>query len=160
MAEKKQEEQQITVQKKTSKLFTFAVGRRKEAVARVRLYENPKNVMLDEHILKNGEIFINQKPVEQYFPTAHAKASYEKPFRITNMLSKFAATVRVVGGGNAGQLDAVTAGIASALSILDSKKYRSILKKSGLLTRDARVRERRKVGTGGKARRKKQSPKR
>ena len=59
-----------------------------------------------------------------------------------------------------GQLDAVVHGIARALSLLDRDAYRAILKTAGLLTRDARAKERRKVGTGGKARRAKQSPKR
>jgi len=68
--------------------------------------------------------------------------------------------VKVAGGGNSGQLDAMIQGIARALSAIDTGKFRPILKTSGLLTRDARIRQRRMVGTGGKARRAKQSPKR
>lgn len=73
---------------------------------------------------------------------------------------KFIFTIKVVGGGVNGQLDAMIHGMARALDKQDSDTYHDILKEGGYLTRDARVRERRKVGTGGKARRKKQSPKR
>jgi len=69
-------------------------------------------------------------------------------------------SVNVTGGGVMGQLDAVTHGIARALAKVDKEEFRPVLKKAGLLTRDSRIRERRKVGMGGKARRKKQSPKR
>ena len=65
-----------------------------------------------------------------------------------------------MGGGKKGQLGAVTHGMARAFDKLDREKFRPELKKAGLLTRDSRTRERRKIGTGGKARRKKQSPKR
>jgi len=75
-------------------------------------------------------------------------------------VGKYYVTVKVVGGGKNGQLDAVVHGIARAFDKADREKFRPPLKRAGLLTRDARVRERRKVGTGGKARRKKQSPKR
>ncbi|EKD80605.1 MAG: 30S ribosomal protein S9 [uncultured bacterium] len=66
----------------------------------------------------------------------------------------------MAGSGKAGQLDAVVHGIARALSLLDREAYRGILKSAGLLTRDARAKQRRMIGTGGKSRRKKQSPKR
>ena len=75
-------------------------------------------------------------------------------------MGKYYVTVKVVGGGKKGQLGATVHGIARALAKLDADTLRAPLKKAGLLTRDSRVRERRKVGTGGKARRKKQSPKR
>jgi len=68
--------------------------------------------------------------------------------------------VKVVGGGPNGQLEAIIHGIARALSSFDREKYRAVLKKAGFLTRDPRERERRKAGMGGKARRKRQSPKR
>ena len=78
---------------------------------------------------------------------------------LTNSLDRFAIVVKVNGGGKEGQLDAVSLGISRAMLKVDDAT-RLVLKKEGLLTRDARVRERRKVGTGGRARRKKQSPKR
>lgn len=135
--------------KTNNKEYIFAVGRRKAAVARVRLY--PK--------VKNGEILVNGKPIEECFSGAVAKTRYEEPFRSTNTLGKYAVTVKVEGGGKNGQLEAVVMGIARALSVFN-KEFRPLLKKKQLLTRDSRVRERRKIGTGGKARRKKQSPKR
>jgi len=88
------------------------------------------------------------------------RAKWEKPFILTKTLSNYYVTVKVVGGGKMGQLDATVLGISRALNLLDRDKFRPPLKKAGLLTRDARVRERRMVGKGGKARRKKQSPKR
>lgn len=147
--------------KTVKKDFIFAVGRRREAVARVRLYPETKtNVMWGDIEAKKGEIWVNKKAATAYFNGDVAKAMLLEPFKVTNTLNRYITTVRVVGGGLAGQLDAVIHGIARALASLDTDKFHPILKKRGFLTRDARVRERRKVGTGGKARRKKQSPKR
>lgn len=147
--------------KSTKKDYVFAVGRRKEAVARVRLYSTLKNDFkwgtLD---VKKGDILVNQKPIADYFTGETARFAYSEPLRVANAQNKFTFTINVSGGGQAGQLDAVVAGIANALSKADSDSYRKQLKAKGFLTRDARIRERRKVGTGGKARRKKQSPKR
>lgn len=157
---------QTPVQKKSSKNtkkdYVFAVGKRKEAVARVRLYEHVKDgLMWAERPVKKGDILVNQKPIAEYFSSETERFLYTEPLRVTNAHQKnYALTVKVVGGGPAGQLQAVIAGIANVLQTLDPEKYRPILKKKGFLTRDARVRERRAVGTGGKARRAKQSPKR
>jgi len=146
--------------KQTKKNYVFAVGRRREAVARVRLYETlPADFVWNDAEVKKGEIFVNAMPIAEYFSSDTARYTYSEPFRITNTANKYTITIRVVGGGPAGQLDAVVSGISRALASLDDET-RSTLKKKGFLTRDARVRERRKVGTGGKARRKKQSPKR
>lgn len=128
--------------------YTYAVGRRRSASARVRLYKGK-----DKHE-------VNGKPIGEYFPGVIMKKKWERPFELTDTLGKYFVTVKVVGGGKEGQLDAVVHGIARTLNTLDREKYRISLKRAGLLTRDARKRERRKVGTGGKARRKKQSPKR
>lgn len=135
--------------------YTYAVGRRKSANARVRLYQSAS---VPEH--EGVQLLINGKPAELYFPGETAKAGYRKPFFLTETLTKMSASVVVAGSGKMGQLDAVVHGIARALSLLDRDAYRSILKSAGLLTRDSRTRQRRMVGTGGKARRKKQSPKR
>ena len=142
--------------------YVFAVGRRKEAVARVRLYETVKaELAWGEHAVKKGDMLVNERPISEYFGGEVARHAYSEPLRITNVASlNYSFTIRVVGGGPAGQLQAVVAGIANALNKLDREKHRPVLKKNGLLTRDARIRERRTVGTGGKARRKKQSPKR
>ena len=83
-----------------------------------------------------------------------------EPLNITNAIGKYTFTVKVSGGGTNSQLDALVLGMSRALVIFDSEKHRSTLRKKGFLTRDARVRERRKIGMGGKSRRKRQSPKR
>ena len=140
-----------------NKDFIFGLGRRKSASAEVRLYE--KAAKWGEMVAEKGEILVNNKKAAEYFG-AESEKVYMEPFRVTNTQDKFAITAKVAGGGKAGQLDAVVLGIARALNTLDREKYRSLLKKKGLLTRDPRVRERRKVGMGGKARRRKQSPKR
>lgn len=162
MAGKKTEQKEIVQEKLTPKQeFIFAVGRRKEAVARVRLYKNANNgVLWEEKKVQKGEILVNEKPIGEYFSGKVAEVLYMEPFRITNTVGKYIITIKVEGGGKSGQLDAVVHGISRALQLLDKEKFRPILKKKGFLTRDPRVRERRKVGTGGKARRKKQSPKR
>jgi len=130
----------------------FAVGRRKTAVARVRLYTGlPK---------EENKMIVNDKPIEEYFPIEIDKKAYIEPFRTTNTIGRFKVTVKVEGSGKKGQLDACILGFARAIEQIDKAKFRPILKKRGLLTRDSRTRERRKVGTGGKARRQKQSPKR
>lgn len=141
--------------------YIFAVGRRKSAVARVRLYPKAKTgIVINEQTLKNGDILVNGKPIETYFSFITAKAQYTEPLRSTNTLNRVALSIKVQGGGQAGQLEAVVMGMARALSEHNKTEFRPILKKRGLLSRNPRVRERRKIGTGGKARRKKQSPKR
>ena len=145
--------------KDIKKDFISAVGKRKESVARVRLYQSITNLLVLGEKVKKGDIYINNKKIESYFSGDLAKAHYLEPLKITNSLDKYVLTFRVSGGGQSGQLDAVIHAISRVLSLVDSKN-RQILKKKGLLTRDARVRERRKVGMGGKARRKRQSPKR
>ena len=87
-------------------------------------------------------------------------AQLAKPFKLTDTEGNYFFTAKVAGGGKEGQIEAIIHGIARALVKLNAEKFRVILKKNNLLTRDPRVRLRRMVGTGGKARRKKQSPKR
>ena len=130
------------------KNWIYAAGRRRSASARVRLFKG------------KGENMVNGQPIEKYFPGAVQKITWTKPFKVAEIMDKYFVTVKVVGGGKNGQLGAVVHGIARALDKANREKFRPALKREGLLTRDARVRERRKVGTGGKARRKKQSPKR
>ncbi len=128
--------------------YTYAVGRRKTASARIRLFKG------------KGETTVNSIPVEKYFDAPVFKNIWGKAFKQVDVSDKYYASVRVIGGGKKGQLDAVIHGIAKALAKVEKENLRFPLKKAGLLTRDARIRERRKVGTGGKARRAKQSPKR
>jgi len=128
--------------------YTYAVGRRKTATARVRLFS------------KAGDSLVNGKPVAEYFPGIVFNRRLIKPFSVTQTKDKFSFSAKVAGSGIEAQLEAVIHGLSRALSVLDKESYRSLLKKAGLLTRDSRMKESRKVGTGGKARRKKQSPKR
>lgn len=159
MASKK--ETQPAKSRDVKKDYIYAVGRRKEAVARVRLYTNGKEVLKwGEHTVGKDQILVNQIPIDNYFSGLASQAMYTHPFNITDTLHKYAITVKVTGGGKAGQLGAVVNGIAKALQTVDRSKFRPVLKSRGLLSRDSRIRQRRKVGTGGKARRQKQSPKR
>lgn len=139
--------------KKTN--YTYAVGRRKTANARVRIYASKSVPGMD-----GVQLSVNGKPAQEYFPGETAKAAYRKPFIITDTLTKMSASVVVAGSGKMGQLDATIHGISRALSLLDRDSFRTVLKSAGLLTRDARTRQRRMIGTGGKSRRAKQSPKR
>jgi len=150
-------EKNLTKKEVAKKDYIFAVGRRKESVARVRLYHN--STTWNGIAVSKGDIVVNKKKAMEYFGEGGVKV-YGEPLRITNTEKKFAITVLVKGGGKMGQLDSTALGIARALDKLDKEKFRPILKKKGFLTRDARVRQRRKVGMGGKSRRRKQSPKR
>jgi len=138
-----------------------AIGRRKSAIARVRLYILGKNKLVNINGLKikPGEIFVNNKLISDYFPSLVDKNIYSLPLKATASLNRFAISIKVKGGGKKGQLGAIVHGISRALVLVDQANKKT-LKSLGLITRDPRVKERRKVGTGGKARRKKQSPKR
>ncbi len=128
--------------------YIYAVGRRKTATARVRLF------------LKEGDKLVNGQPVGQYFPGEINRTLYLQPLVLTKTDGKFSFSAKVEGSGKHAQLEALVHGLSRALVLHDSENHRPILKPHGFLTRDARKRERRKVGTGGKARRQKQSPKR
>ncbi|HSX58311.1 MAG TPA: 30S ribosomal protein S9 [Candidatus Saccharimonadales bacterium] len=142
MAEEKKE----TKQSKKTESYK-AVGRRKQAVARVWLK------------LEKGPILVNDKPMEEYFSYFQNKKLLEEPFRTVNRIDQMSGTIRVAGGGATSQAEAVVHGISRALIKYD-ETFRSALAKKKLLTRDSRVKERRKYGYAGKARKQKQSPKR
>lgn len=125
----------------------LTVGRRKEAIAMVRLMSG------------QGQMTVNGKPIAEYFPGPIFQKLYSKPLEVTKTLGKYTISVKVVGGGKVSQLGAVIHGISRALAKINPEVKVS-LKKEGFLTRDARVKERRKYGHAGKARAKKQSPKR
>ena len=125
--------------------YIFAVGRRKAAVARTRLFKG------------KGETLVNERPIGEYFPKTK---EYLLPFTLTGAADRFFATVKVFGGGKTGQLKAVIHSLAKALVKADPKEFRPSLRKGGFLTTDSRVKERRKFGLAGKARKEKQSPKR
>lgn len=131
-----------------SKGYFQAVGRRKESVARVRLFKG------------QSQLIVNELPISQYFGGLVAQKTYQKPFELLGLLGQYTATIKVVGGGTSSQLDAVVSGIAKSLEQIDKDKFRPVLKKAHLLSRDARVKERRKFGFAHKARARKQSPKR
>lgn len=138
-----------------------AVGRRKNATARVRLYVvKDESVTVSGVTVAKGDMIVNGRPADNYFRGEILKRMYQEPFRTTNTIGRFAVSVLVTGGGLSGQLGATLHGISRALEKTDKEKFRPILKKRGFLTRDPRTRERRKPGRAGKARAKKQSPKR
>lgn len=114
--------------------YIEAVGRRKEAVARVRLHNGG-----------SGKITINERSFESYLPVASLQQSVMLPFVQTATETVFDVTVLVTGGGVRGQADSIRLGIARAL-IDFNPEFRTTLKKMGLLSRDARIRERKKYG--------------
>lgn len=141
-----EETKPVKSQKKQNK-FISSHGARKEAIARIRLYSG------------KGEIIVNGKPIDQYFPGKVAKIKWKRPFNLLNVQDKYYATIKVKGSGKNSQLDAVIHGLSRALNTINPD-FRPTLKKAGLLTRDPRVKERRKYGLAQKARKGKQSPKR
>lgn len=148
--------------KKTKNIEYYeAIGRRKTSVARVRLYivSKDKITNIDGVKIKAGSIFINKKPIEKVFSESYNQDFINLPLKNTKSEHRFAISIFVNGGGKNGQLEAIVHGISRALTLVNEENKTS-LKKIGLLTRDPRKKERRKVGTGGKSRRAKQSPKR
>ena len=113
--------------------YYYGTGRRKAAVARVRLYPG------------TGTIVINGKLFEEVFSRPVYQAIVRQPLLLTETLDKFNVQVKINGGGNTGWAGAIAHGIARALVVAD-EQYKPILRKSGLLTRDSRVKERKKYG--------------
>jgi small subunit ribosomal protein S9 len=114
--------------------YYYGVGRRKSAVARVRLYPG------------QGNITVNNKSAQEYFGGRDVfQTIISEPLRLTNLFDQFNIQVRVVGGGQSGQAGAIRHAIARALTKYDHE-LRPALKQTGLLTRDDRVKERKKVG--------------
>ncbi len=128
--------------------YTYAIGRRKESQARVRVYRG------------KGENTVNGMPASKYFEGELFQKMLAKPMGATETSDKHYYSGRVVGGGKQGQLASLILAISRALVKISPEKNRIVLRKLNLLTRDSRIRQRRMVGMGGKARRKKQSPKR
>lgn len=113
--------------------YYYATGRRKAAVALVRLY------------MENGPIVVNGKPIEEAFPWENWRRDIQEPFRVTRTGGQFRVVAKVTGGGVTGQAGALRHGISRALQTADPS-LRAALKRAGLLTRDPRVKERRKYG--------------
>ncbi len=114
----------------------WATGRRKSATARVRIRPG------------KGTIEVNHRPVESYFQEEALRGYIVQPLMITGTTEQFDVSVNLTGGGVVGQAGALRHGIARALQIANPE-YRSILKESGMLTRDSRVKERKKYGQPG-----------
>ena len=124
----------MAAKKSTSKVYYYGTGRRKNAVAAVRLVPG------------NGKITINSKDIDEYFGLDTLKLLVRQPFALTETEDKFDVIVKAVGGGISGQAGAIRHGIARALVEADEDNYKSVLKAAGFLTRDARMKERKKPG--------------
>ncbi|HHT17050.1 MAG TPA: 30S ribosomal protein S9 [Papillibacter sp.] len=122
----------------SKKPYFYGTGRRKSSVARVHLFENG-----------TGSITINGRDMDEYFGLETLKLIVRQPFNTTNTLGKFDVVAKVTGGGVTGQAGAIRHGIARALLQADEATYRPILKAAGLLTRDPRMKERKKYGLKG-----------
>ena len=114
----------------------MGTGRRREAVARVRLVSG------------NGKILVNKRPYDVYFPREGLRLAIREPLLITRQLGKFDVFANVTGGGTTGQAGAIRLGIARALAVLDPAN-RVSLRGAGMLTRDPRMKERKKYGQKG-----------
>jgi small subunit ribosomal protein S9 len=125
----------------------MGTGRRKLATARVWLKA------------EKGDIFINEKPAKEYFASTLKEKMFEEPLRIVNRTGQFSGSIKVAGGGPSAQLTAMIHGLSRALVSYDGS-LKELLAKRKFLTRDDRIKERRKYGHAGKARKMKQSPKR
>ncbi|MBI2762998.1 MAG: 30S ribosomal protein S9 [Chloroflexi bacterium] len=115
-------------------VFNSGTGRRKTAVARVRLMPG------------EGEIVVNGRSLMEHFGNAINEADVRMPFRVTGTEGRFNAMIKVEGGGVTGQAGAIRHGIARALLELDPDGHRLSLRQAGLLTRDPRMKERKKYG--------------
>lgn len=120
--------------KTKKKLQYWGTGRRKKAIARVRLIPNGK-----------GDIIINKRTIDEYFGLDTLKLIVRQPLELTDTLTKFDVMVNVCGGGMTGQAGAIRHGIARALVVAD-EAYKPAVKKAGFLTRDPRAKERKKYG--------------
>ena len=115
----------------TEKIMFRGTGRRKSSIARVRI------------VAGNGNITINKKSIDEYFGTEILKVIVKQPLVVTNTLEKYDVICTVKGGGFTGQAGAIRHGIARALLEVNSE-YRPVLKSNGFLTRDSRMKERKK----------------
>ena len=118
---------------KANKKYYYGTGRRKNAIARVRLTEG------------TGKITVNGNELDKYFGLETLKVIVKQPLTVTNTLAKYDVIATVKGGGYTGQAGAVRHGIARALNEANSE-FRPILKSNGFLTRDPRMKERKKYG--------------
>ena len=122
-----------------------STGRRKRAVARVRLFTKKTT---DEVPEPRALITINEKPYFEYFDDPYHMEVVESPFKKLKSMTRFKANVKVEGGGLAGQADAIQVGLAKALVLFDTN-FRKKMRKGGFLTTDSRKKERKKYGLKG-----------
>jgi len=113
--------------------YDRATGKRKCAIAQVKLFSG------------KGEIIVNGKSYEELFPRLEYRRTIEQPFKATDTVGKFNVEVKVTGGGKTGQACAIRHGIARAL-VAANEQFRPLLRQEGLLTRDSRIKERKKYG--------------
>ena len=121
---------------KKEKISFYGTGRRKKSIARVRIVNG------------NGNITVNNKPLDEFFGVETLKVIAKQPLVATNSLDKFDVIAKVTGGGISGQAGAIRHGISRALLEVNPE-FRSVLKKAGMLTRDPRAKERKKYGLKG-----------
>ena len=124
----------MAAKKTSNKVYYYGTGRRKDAVAAVRLVPG------------KGNITINGKNIDDYFGLDTLKLIVRQPLSLTETEGKFDVVVKAIGGGISGQAGAIRHGISRALVQADEASYKAILKSNGLLTRDARMKERKKPG--------------
>ncbi len=114
--------------------FFYGTGRRKSSVARVRLYKG------------TGKVVINNREIDDYFGLDTLKLIVRQPLELTGLTDRFDVICSVIGGGVTGQAGAIRHGIARALLQYDAENLRPMLKSAGFLTRDPRMKERKKYG--------------
>lgn len=127
-------QEEVQKEYKIKKNHITAVGRRKTASARIFLYET------------KGDILVNHVDINEYFPSEKDKLAWTQPFHVIGVshpTSKFSATIKVEGSGKSGQLGAVVHGLSRALAEIN-EEYSIALRQAGLLTRDPRMKERKK----------------
>jgi small subunit ribosomal protein S9 len=117
----------------TTQTYDRGTGKRKCAIAQVKLFSG------------KGDIIVNGKPYHDFFPRLEHRHNVEHPFKATDTVGKFNVEVKVTGGGVTGQAEAIRHGIARAL-VKANEQFRPMLRQEGLLTRDARIKERKKYG--------------
>lgn len=117
----------------TTQNYDRGLGKRKCSIAQVKLFSG------------KGQIMVNGKSYQDYFPRLEHRRNVEQPFKATDTLGKFNVEVKVTGGGVTGQAEAIRHGIARAL-VAANEQFKPVLRQEGLLTRDARIKERKKYG--------------
>lgn len=115
--------------------YLYATGKRKSAIARVRLY--PKET--------DGKLLINDREYQEHFPYFEWQQQILTPLKLLGLEGKYHISIKVQGGGTRGQVDSIKHGLAKVLLLLD-EKFRKTLRGAGLLTRDSRIKERKKPG--------------